>query len=438
LGKPTSGICITEFRALTFSEESHTLSNSVAMRPVSDYLKKLLYQYDCLVVPALGGFLTHGVPATYNETTGQYMPPRRKVAFNEALRLDDGILLNYIMLHENCSRDEALRAIADFVVGLKRQTREQGSFTLDGIGMFSVNTENNLQFDPELRNNFQANAYGFQPLTLTKQMVHPAVPLLEQQAVVHTMPVPVATTALIPAVTDVAVDAEVGQVVPFEPAPRRAISWQWAAAAALLAGTLGLVSYLSVVAPTQSSQSSLNPTRWLWSSVSVTAPTPEAKETVLSKSTVRPALKPVATVLVGDKEVKKSVPIASKVPVALSPAAVASRPVAKPALKPAKVPIAFAPAKLKTVVLPEPDSAPVQPKDPFTLIAGSFANRNNAVRFQKMLLAAGYEGAYILPGRTKGLIKVAALGADTYDGARSNLDSVNALTGITPWVMRSN
>jgi CCDC81-like prokaryotic HU domain 1/CCDC81-like prokaryotic HU domain 2/SPOR domain len=400
------------------------------MRPVSDYLKKLLYQYDCLVVPALGGFLTHGVPATYHEATGQYLPPRRKVAFNEALRLDDGILLNYIILHENCSREEALRAIAQFVADLKRQTREQGSFTLDGIGMFSVNTENTLQFDPELRHNFQGNAYGFQPLLLTRQMVHPAVPMLEKPDVVRPLPAPVSSTALVPVES---VEAGVGRVLPLETESRRYVPWHWAAAVALLTGTLGVVSYLSVVTPNQSSQSSLNPTRWLWSSVSVTAPSPEADNTTMRLVKAKPALVPVVLVKQGRKpEVTPTDSWADTKPVEVA------APVRKiPAPRVPKPAESVAPMVVKDQLKPATPPVPVQSKDPFTVIAGSFANRSNAIRFQKMLLAAGYEDAYILPGRTKGLIKVAAFGFETYEEAHSNLDSVNALTGITPWVMRS-
>ncbi|MDB5242229.1 MAG: sporulation protein, partial [Spirosoma sp.] len=68
------------------------------MASVNDYLKKLLYQYECIIVPELGAFLTHYQAASFTESSGLYLPPRKRVAFNEALRLDDGILVNYIML----------------------------------------------------------------------------------------------------------------------------------------------------------------------------------------------------------------------------------------------------------------------------------------------------------------------------------------------------
>ncbi|RYE98533.1 MAG: SPOR domain-containing protein, partial [Oxalobacteraceae bacterium] len=104
------------------------------MATVTDYLKKLLYQYDCVVVPELGAFLTHYQSASFSESAGLFLPPRKRVAFNEALRLDDGILANYIMLHEPVSRDGAQRMIAQFVQSLHQTLDSSYRFDLEGIG----------------------------------------------------------------------------------------------------------------------------------------------------------------------------------------------------------------------------------------------------------------------------------------------------------------
>ncbi|MEZ0606976.1 SPOR domain-containing protein [Fibrella sp. WM1] len=401
----------------------------MAMRPISDYLKKLLYQYDCLVVPALGAFLTHNVSASYNETTGQFLPPRRKVAFNEALRLDDGILVNYIVLHENCSREEALQAISQFVTDLKQQTREAGSFVIEGLGMFSLNSENNLQFDPELRHNFLGNAYGFQPLMLTRQMVHPAVPVLEKPVVVKSLPTMALTVVSQPT------QQEVGEVLPMPITSQRTQpTWRWAAAA-IMVGTLGFISYFSVIKPNESLQSSLNPGNlFRLPNISTEKTTLPASDAATPAPTVAtPAIAPVANAVPAESAptTLASTPAANesvtKSALALVEAVSSSR---KAAAKAAEKVVAKKPAAVVT-------AEPAAPQAPFTVIAGSFASRSNAIRFQKMLKRAGYEQAYILPGRTKGLIKVAAVGTEAYDDAKANLDSLNALTGITPWILRS-
>lgn len=383
------------------------------MQPIGDYLKKLLYQYDCLVVPTLGAFLTHSVSASFHEATGQFMPPRRKVAFNEALMLDDGILVNYVMLHESIARDEALRHINTFVANLKQQARQLGSFSIDGLGLFSYNAENSLQFDPELRHNFLGSTYGMQPVMLASKVVHLAKPMgvvkPMRVAPVSQLPVvaPVTTTALALA-TD-----ESEEPVLSLPVRREGAGWRWAAAA-LLVGSLGFISYFSVIRPGEPLQSSLNPASLFRFPTALSTESVD-KVAVPGKPTAITPVKPVEKAVVAPGLASPAVTPANEA--APTPAAV--RP-AMPA--PGNVPVAVA------VVQP-------RPKTNFTVIAGSFASRLNAVRFRKRLVKAGYSDAYILPGR--GLIKVAAIGTASLSEAEAGIDSLNSLTGIAPWIMRN-
>jgi hypothetical protein len=56
------------------------------MTAIPEYLKKLLYQYDCVVVPDLGGFLTQHQPARF-----ELASPDR-IARRDAARLGPGRL----------------------------------------------------------------------------------------------------------------------------------------------------------------------------------------------------------------------------------------------------------------------------------------------------------------------------------------------------------
>ncbi|NID12440.1 HU domain-containing protein [Fibrivirga algicola] len=396
------------------------------MQPIGDYLKKLLYQYDCIVVPTLGAFLTHSVSASFNEATGQFLPPRRKVAFNEALMLDDGILLNYVMLHEGITRDEALRGINAFVAMLKEQAHKMGSFSIEGLGLFSYNAENRLQFDPELRHNFLGTTYGMQPVMLASKVVHLAKPVVAvkplpvQEAAVRQLPATasVSTTAL--ATTTEAVD---GQVLSM-PVRRSAIVWRWAAAA-LLVGSLGVISYFSVIRPGDPLQSSLNPAALFRVPSFLLNESAEPSEPVARpmKKSVE-VLKPVEPVTV------TPIPSAAPVPVAVASSKEAAAP-AKESVRKTEV-SAVEPSNVSSSAV---DASPAV-KTNFTVIAGSFASRRNAVRFQKRLVRAGYSDAYIVQGR--GLIKVAAIGTESLSEAEGGIDSLHSLTGITPWIMRND
>jgi cell division septation protein DedD len=405
------------------------------MTPIPAYLKKLLYQYDCVVVPELGGFLTHYLPASFSEATGQYLPPRRKLAFNEALRLDDGILMNYLMLHEAINRDEAQRHIASFVAELRQTVKQTGCFAVEGIGLFSPNEEGKLQFDPELRHNFHGEAYGLGAIS-AQRVQRTQVAVISVEAELETSNTndakPMALGPVLVRDTDT-------QIVPLYPAQRRQLPGyvRWAAAA-LLVGSLGALSYVTVIEPGAPLQSSLNPANliridWLtqeWNSLRTTLTTPKAS---VDKQEEQPALKamPVAVV-----EPVKAAPV--KMPtVAMSvvaPTVTETTPVEKTvavASTPA-VAVDKSPANdVATVATPPADSPG------FVVVAGSFANRRNALRFERKLEAAGYGDAYIIrPGYQGKLYKVVATGLTDKDIALATADSLHKTTGVPAWIFR--
>ncbi|MBO0935968.1 SPOR domain-containing protein [Fibrella sp. HMF5335] len=414
----------------------------MTMQPIGDYLKKLLYQYDCLVVPGLGAFLTHAVSASYNERDGLFLPPRRRLAFNEAMRLDDGILVNYLMFHERCNREAALNHIDAFVQEIKQTAQQQGSYSIDGIGLFSLNAENSLQFDPELRHNFLSSAYGLGPVQ------YQTIPVLLTQPMLEAAGEPKRNPLFVAAVDSADDD------VPVLEMPVRQLSpgWRWAAVA-FLAGSLGFISYFTVLHPNQGLQSSLNPA----SMFRVFAP---ASMPTWSRATAAEDVKPSAAVVTPsvpavpvEEELGNGMTTAVPTP-APSPDAPAAK---KPDLAPEKEVVAVAvptptvePVAVKASLPIKAAVAPVKKAvktnrvvvrpfggSPYALVVGSFANRNNALRLRKRLVAAGYTDAAILPTHKGELIKVAALGAATLSEAAAHKDSLTQFTGTHAIIVRN-
>lgn len=374
------------------------------MTSLNNYLKKLLYQYDCVVVPELGAFLTHYQSASFTEATGQYLPPRKRVAFNEALRLDDGILINYIMLHESVSREVAQRQISQFVSDMSRQVDAQGRFDLDGIGAFSRNDEGRLQFEPSLRHNFFDEAYGMTAITAT-----PLSRQLQTEPALDAVPV----LALGPVLVR-------DEDTVFTPVRRQMPVWR-VAAAVLLVGSLGLVSYFSVINPGQPLQSSVDPATLLRIPATWFARTSAPIAPIRKAAPV--AVKPVAT----------PAPVVVATPTAAAKAPM-PEPVAVSVSKPAVADVAPVVLKKARVVVAKPKrSGPF-----FTVIAGSFAKKANAFKLRRQLHKAGYDDAYIIPPATKKqLFKVAASGFPSVDDATSSAATISSLVGTEAWIMRN-
>ncbi len=396
------------------------------MTPVGQYLRKLLYQYDCIVVGDLGAFLIHAAPAQFTPATGQYLPPRKQVAFNEALRLDDGILANYVMLHDDCTREEANRRIGQFAAEV-RQGATNG-YTLPGIGLFTLNEENRLGFDPELRHNFNGDSFGLPPISVTRlEAVLPTLALTNDLS---------ETVLTEPALS---VDQEGGTILPLQ--PRRQLVWRWAAAAVLV-GSLGFVGYYSVMHPGQLLQSSVSPGSLLRLPTLITPPaaaTPKFPLTHIPTPEPTVAMSSPAVIATPAPAIPDN-----KVTVAIKSASV---PVVKTTVNPVKpaevaaVPVSSAEKRLaavKRMSLRREVKARIAALN-FVVVAGSFASKPNALRFRRTLHKAGYTDAYIIiPAKTGQLYKVAAVGTTQLTDAQTNADSLGKLTGIPAWIFRFN
>ncbi len=399
------------------------------MASVGAYLKKLLFQYDCVVVPELGGFLTHYQPAAFVADTGQFLPPRKRLAFNEALRLDDGILMNYIMLHESLSREDSGRMISDFVNDLKQHVSLAGSFSVDGIGLFTPNVEGKLQFDPELRHNFFGESFGMTAIQAEK--VHSvAIETVEAEEV--------PTYSLGPVRRDEVL--EEGLFIGVS-RPRPLLRW---AAAAVLVGSLGALSYLTVIEPGQPMESSLDPTNWF--RVPAWLQSSQKAEPVNEIAMARQVSQPVSNVLT-TTEAPSSTPAEPviRVEAPVTKTELVAPVTAKPIdieVKPEAVTTAKVAAENSVVAKAEKTAPKVAIKRfkgaLFTVVAGSFASKPNAVRFRRTLRKAGYADAFIIqPSREGQLYKVAAIGSPIREEAIASTDSLQRLTGIAPFIIKN-
>ena len=51
------------------------------------HIEILLLSNDCVIVPGLGGFMTHHIDARYDEQDNMFLPPLRTLGFNPQLNI---------------------------------------------------------------------------------------------------------------------------------------------------------------------------------------------------------------------------------------------------------------------------------------------------------------------------------------------------------------
>jgi hypothetical protein len=123
-------------------------------------IAELLHKHECVIVPGLGGFLTSYSPARIHPVNHVFVPPSRYIVFNANLTYNDGILANYISEVKNISFRESMDQIIHWVNEQLNKIKNGKECTIDNIGSFSFDRENNLQFEPSNKVNYLADSYG--------------------------------------------------------------------------------------------------------------------------------------------------------------------------------------------------------------------------------------------------------------------------------------
>lgn len=112
------------------------------------HIEILLLDNDCVIVPGLGGFVTHHVEARYDAADNTFLPPLRTLGFNPQLRLNDSLLAQSYVEAYDLSFPEAQRRIESEVTELKAQLVQEGSYELGDVGVLSLTGEGKYLFEP--------------------------------------------------------------------------------------------------------------------------------------------------------------------------------------------------------------------------------------------------------------------------------------------------
>lgn len=149
---------------------------------IANYIKELLYRYDCVIVPNFGGFVTNRISAQIDENSNTFYPPSKQLGFNHHLTHNDGLLANYIASSENISFEQANTKISELVTSWNSQVKTE-TLTIDEVGNISLNDQNHLIFEPLNDINYLTASFGlssFESVTIDRPVTK-VIPLVPQQ-----------------------------------------------------------------------------------------------------------------------------------------------------------------------------------------------------------------------------------------------------------------
>lgn len=124
----------------------------------------LLYDHDTVIVPALGAFVRHDESAQVNVITNEFQKPSSTLEFDPSQREENPLVIEYLMEHDGISDEEARQQIAAFVAECYNQMREGQPYALEGVGTLTLDSFQELVFEPDATADFNADAFGLDDL----------------------------------------------------------------------------------------------------------------------------------------------------------------------------------------------------------------------------------------------------------------------------------
>ena len=127
---------------------------------LEQYISELLYQYDCVIVPGLGGFVANYKSATIQPIQNTFSPPSKSISFNKNLNNNDGLLANFIAQKEAISFDVAIKQIEEYASKINSDLKLNNRVLINDVGTLFLDAENRIQFEPQNSVNYLLGSYG--------------------------------------------------------------------------------------------------------------------------------------------------------------------------------------------------------------------------------------------------------------------------------------
>jgi cell division septation protein DedD len=346
---------------------------------IDRHISELLYEHDCVIVPELGGFIASYLPSAIHPVQHTFTAPAKKIAFNELLKQNDGLLASYMAQVESSTYSKALKDIEGYVDHCRLELSAGKKFVIEQVGTLSKNVEGNLQFEPFKNTNYLKDSFGL----VTIQFL-PMEQLRKSEA--ETV-------------------RELLSIRPSQrqPAPRTKpqikFSGKKIVNTILITGSLAWLCFnLYIVSPSKFSLSTLSP-------VSETA-------------------KVVKPLIVAEEKAKAPDKAAEAPPVVVIEEKETPQPEASPVVA-EKIP-----EPEKTSVVPE-----IIKEHNYYVIGGAFRSAQNASNFSETLKSEGFNNARVLTPASK-LKLVCFAGFETFEEAQTELNRVKSMQKDA-WIYRN-
>ena len=130
------------------------------MISIAEAISDLLFVRDTVVVTGLGAFVKKPVSATVNPVANFFAMPSSKVDFDANLREDNDLVVNYMAKKNDIPEDEARRLLVMFVSDCFNSLKAGKKVVLKNLGTLSYDWAGDMAFQQDGTVNYNADTFG--------------------------------------------------------------------------------------------------------------------------------------------------------------------------------------------------------------------------------------------------------------------------------------
>lgn len=138
------------------------------MENLEKHITRLINRHNCVIIPGFGAFLAHNVPASYNKEEQLFIPPHRTLGFNSQVTVDDALLVSDYMKTGNHSYEKATDIMNNDIAMLRNTLTRKGEVCFGSLGIFSMDINGTISFEPDANGIDDAENFGFEPLSISE------------------------------------------------------------------------------------------------------------------------------------------------------------------------------------------------------------------------------------------------------------------------------
>ena len=123
-----------------------------------NYIKYILIENNYVILPELGGFITHYNSAKIHE--GNFTPPYKSFIFDKNLNYNDNRLIEYIIKKEGINRTEASNKVSRTIKNIIYRLVEGDKIEIPDIGFLQYDKNGTICFTENIKKGFNISSLG--------------------------------------------------------------------------------------------------------------------------------------------------------------------------------------------------------------------------------------------------------------------------------------